>query len=167
MILLLACAIGGAPTWTPENVLAPHRARLDTNHDGRVTAEEYARVAWSAPPFATVDVDRDGDLSVAELQRLIESQNPNRFDAPAAPVDAGPGGNTRGAIDAGQRDVWEILVAMADELRKRGGPDVPPDLVAAAVGTGRMDSPETLRVLAILRPAWRANGWPWPFPEVP
>ena len=38
-VLLLACE---SPRWTPEGVMAPHRAQLDTDRDGRLSYDEFA-----------------------------------------------------------------------------------------------------------------------------
>ena len=81
ILLLLACH---TPTWTDEGALAPHRARLDRDHDGRVTQGEYDRAAWNGPPFASADADADSDLSSAELLRLVRAQSATAFDQPGA-----------------------------------------------------------------------------------
>ncbi|MSP54088.1 MAG: hypothetical protein EXR69_00540 [Myxococcales bacterium] len=77
MLVLLACA--RAPVWTSERAIAPARAALDLDADGRVTAAEYGRVAFSAPDYAVVDLDHDGDLSVSELDELVDDADPKHF----------------------------------------------------------------------------------------
>lgn len=77
--LLLACTMTPGPKWTVEGAILPARVKLDTNRDGRVTVDEYTRVAFSAPDFAHVDTDDDGDISIGELRTLVLATDPSRF----------------------------------------------------------------------------------------
>lgn len=155
LVLLLAAS---APRWTEADALAPHRARLDADGDGRVARAEYDRVAWSAPPFAAVDLDGDGDLSVAELLVLTRAQDPTRFVPPVEPVDA-PAGAAAPVFTLAEQARWETLLTLADQLRAAGRPVPAPDEVRAAV----FGDPEAgARVLAALEAGYAAAGWPWP-----
>lgn len=78
-LLLLACTMAPDPKWTVEGAILPARVKLDTNRDGRVTVDEYTRVAFSAPDFAQVDTDDDGDISIGELRTLVLATDPSRF----------------------------------------------------------------------------------------
>lgn len=78
-LLLLACTMTPGPKWTVEGAILPARVKLDSDKDGRVTVEEYARVAFSAPDFAHVDTDDDGDISIGELRALVLATDPSRF----------------------------------------------------------------------------------------
>ncbi len=77
LLLLLACA-GTPPAgpWTNVRALEPALKRLDTNADGKVGAEEWARVDFKGPPFAEVDKDGDGDLELEELRALTLASDP-------------------------------------------------------------------------------------------
>jgi hypothetical protein len=83
LLLLFACT--SAPTgstgatFTDDSVLAPALARLDTDADGKVTAEEYARVAFKGPTFVEIDVDKDGAVSLAELRTIVFAQDPEKY----------------------------------------------------------------------------------------
>ena len=164
-MIFLALAGCGSPTWTATGALDPHRVRMDVDHDGRVTAAEYAPVLWSGPPFANVDADGDGDLGVEELATLFATASPTRFDNAGGGPDRRVGGANKRQLALEQRHVWETLVWMGDTLRaaERAGPD--PVAVDAAVASGSLDSPEARAVLAAMRPDWSAQGWAWPFAE--
>ena len=163
LALLLGCQPAVTPArWTAESALAPHRARLDTDHDGRVSAAEYDRTLWNGPPFPSVDRDGDGDLSAAELAALVQAESPTSFDGPARddPMRRAAA-NIRLPSDA-ERDVWELLVWMGDAVRSRGLPGPDPAAVAAAVHSGDLHSAESAAVLGPLRAQWTSLGWTWP-----
>ncbi len=159
ILLLLACH---TPTWTDEGALQPHRARLDRDHDGRVTQAEYDRAAWNGPPFASADADADGDLSSAELLRLVRAQSATAFDQPGAdpPLQRATAAFTPAPV--AERDVEEVLVAMVDAVRSVGGPAPDAASLAAAVHSGSLSSLESRAVLEVLRPTWTTQGWAWP-----
>lgn len=122
LLLLLACA---TPRWTEEGALAPHRATLDRDGDGRVTADEYDRVRWQGPPFSSADADGDGDLSTAELLTLFRAQSATRFDGAPPEEDARPG-TTAGELPPAmqhQREVeeWGAASAPTDGAVTRPG----------------------------------------------
>ncbi|MSQ00797.1 MAG: hypothetical protein EXR71_02765 [Myxococcales bacterium] len=156
--LWLACA----PAWTAAEALAPHLARLDTDHDGRVVAAEYERTVWNGAPFGSVDADADGALSPGELATLVATQDAVGFDHPAVAVPSQRATEAVLPLPTDSRDVWELLVAMGDALRAAGEPGPDPAMVAAAVHSGRLDSEASRAVLAKLRPRWVARGWAWP-----
>ncbi len=161
LTLTVACAPAAPTRWTEADALAPHRLRLDLNHDGRVTKDEYERTLWRGPDFASADLDGDGDLSAPELVHLVQVQSSTAFDGPPA-AEPAPSGGPHSAPDADQEHVLEVLVLLGDALRSHGLPGPNPDAVAAAVTTGDLNSPETLAVLDTLRPAWLGQGWAWP-----
>jgi hypothetical protein len=72
---LLACG----PRWSAEHAMEPFWSRLDEDADGRVSREEYERVAYAAPPFEAVDTDLDGALSTKEVLALTLSEGPLDF----------------------------------------------------------------------------------------
>lgn len=99
-----ATASGAQPPSEPEPGAAARYEQTDTDHDGRISREEFAagvankRGWWalgrerantgqnSATPemFAAIDRDRDGFLSMEELEagrRLRESRGDNGFGA--------------------------------------------------------------------------------------
>lgn len=158
ILALLACA----PTWTEAGALASHRARLDADGNGRVEAAEYDAHVWNGPLFGTVDRDADGDLSAAELERLIAAQQPTTFDGFSEAEVIHRGGAGIAAPTGTARDTWEVIVWMNDALRAAGEPGLKPEDVAAAVASGTLESPESAAALATLRPQWEAHGWAWP-----
>lgn len=163
-LFTLACVQPGP--WDESAVLAPHFARPDTNHDGHVDRDEYARVAWAAPDFDVVDRDQDGGLDHSELRQLVSSQSPTTFDGALVELPSTPGMPAEGALSTRQRHTWEVIVAIVDEVRRVNGPASSPTDVLAAVNSGALDSPESLRVLAPLRDTFAEHRWHWPFPEV-
>jgi hypothetical protein len=90
-----ACASPGP--WTRAAVLGPARTRIDSDHDGKVSATEYDRVAWHAPAFTEADADGDGNLELTELDTLVKGQDPLAFAEARQhprpdPAPGGPGG---------------------------------------------------------------------------
>ncbi|MES2640025.1 MAG: hypothetical protein V4850_11100 [Myxococcota bacterium] len=77
--LLLACASPPEARFDRDEILGRVLARVDTDKDGRVTAEEYARVDFSGPTFVEADTDGDGALSIAELRTMTLAQDPTTF----------------------------------------------------------------------------------------
>lgn len=77
--LLLACASAPEARFDRDAILGRVLARVDTDKDGTVTAEEYARVDFSGPTFAEADTDADGALGVAELRTMTFAQDPTTF----------------------------------------------------------------------------------------
>ncbi len=157
--LLVACS---SPMWTPDGALAPHRARLDTNTDSRVSAAEYDAHRWNGPPFATADQNGDGDLSASELVWLVRTQSPTSFDAPIPQPPLALGQTTSTRPTAAQRELHEVFVWMDDSLRAAGDAPLDAAVLSAAADSGRVDSPEAVAAFAQLRPRWEARGWGWP-----
>lgn len=157
MMALLACA----QEWSPEAAMRPTLEQLDRSGDGRVTAEEYERVAWRAPPFPGADEA----LSAAELVALQDAQDPLTFDgteARGAPDPAlGPG--MSGTMTPAQRHAWELLYVLADEARA-AGQAVPADHELDGAVRAGLASPQGQAVLARLRVAWAQAGLTFPDP---
>lgn len=76
LLLLLACAKAPDGPWTPERAIAPALARVDTNGDGIVNAEEWARVDFGGPTFAEADADGNGAVSAEELHARTLAEEP-------------------------------------------------------------------------------------------
>lgn len=155
MILLLACA----REWTPEEAMQPTLDALDRSGDGKVSAAEYDRVAWKAPPFPS----GDDVLSPGALAALQDAQDPLTFDgieARGAPDPAlGPG--MSGTMTPTQRHAWELLHVLADEARA-AGQAVPMDHELDGAVRAGLASPQGTAVLARLRMAWEGGGMPFP-----
>jgi hypothetical protein len=161
VLLLLACA-QPTPTWTEVGAYEGAHARLDADHDGRVTKPEWDDRVWNGPYFWSADADGDGDVSASELRSLARIQLAHGFDgAPASGAGAVDVGPVRPTGDA--RDAWEVLVWMSDALRARGVAGLDPATVAAVVDAGGLETPVGAAALAALRTPWEAEGWAWPF----
>ena len=85
VVLLVGAGCADGPTWTDATALEGHRQALDANGDGRFSRPEYEAVRWNGPPFATADVDGDGELSAVELARLVRGQSARHFDGTDPP----------------------------------------------------------------------------------
>lgn len=115
--------------WAPEVVLAPTLARMDADHDGRVSTDEYERVRFHAPAFDAVDTDDDGTLSHAEVLDLIQTQSPSDFYYPsirkARPKAPGEGGAGRSerlpGVATGSSPDGAELAPYRDERRGADG----------------------------------------------
>lgn len=162
MIWLLACQ----SPWTREAALSPLAGRLDTDHDGKVTAIEYERVGYFAPAFGTVDADQDGALSVPELEHAVFLQDPIIFDGSLerTPPDLSLGPGVSGTLTAQQRLVWELLTCLRDDAAARRNDLVLPDdlRILRAAETGKVDSEESKAILFELRAAWVEAGLRFP-----
>ena len=144
LIVLLACS---TPRWTEEGALAPHRAAIDTNGDGRVTADEYDRVRWQGPPFSSADGDGDGDLSAAELLTLFRAQSATRFDGAPPEEDARPGTtagelppalqDAREAEEGGAAEGSQVESAQTNELLTRSKLALAKECISAACDDAR------------------------------
>lgn len=161
--LLFGC--NTANHWSEADVLAPHLTRPDINRDGSISPEEYARVAWAAPAFQSVDLDQNGGLDMGEMRRLVESQSPTTFDGTVVEPPAPPGRGSDQAMNIQQRHVWEFVVAVADESRRVYGPVTSPTALRAAVTSGTLHSPESKLVLDPLRVTFDQQRWTWPRPQ--
>lgn len=73
LVLAVGCSHG---PWTRDAALIPTLQALDTNHDGFLARDEYERVAYGEPGFATADANRDGHVSVAELDAAVAATDP-------------------------------------------------------------------------------------------
>lgn len=152
--MVLACS---HPEWN--EVLKEHRARLDIDHDGRVSAAEYEKTLWNGPPFGSADRDGDGDLSASELEWLIRGQSATAFDGPAGLDPVKQGGAGVEIPPEGVQNMQELLGWMQETLQQAG--QTVPD-PTAAMQSGRLDSPETGAWLQQIRGPWMAQGWSWP-----
>ena len=158
-LVLVACAVPGGGRWTPEAALSAHRERLDRNHDGVLAADDYAPMRWAGPPFATVDRNGDGRLDEAELARIIRGQSATLFDGGGGGVVRQDSGATTARPPTAAA---EVLVFLRDRLVAAGATPPDTDAFAQAVASGRLDSAESLVVLAQMRRAWTLQGWVWP-----
>lgn len=64
LLITLTCCVPAALAQVPDRT-SDYLARLDTDHDGRVSVDEY--VAWMTYAFDARDVDHNGVLEGAEL----------------------------------------------------------------------------------------------------
>ncbi|MEN9786595.1 MAG: hypothetical protein RLZZ299_1859 [Pseudomonadota bacterium] len=147
LLLLLACPTQ-RPPWTHDGALAPHLARIDADHDGRVTDAEWARVAYAAPPLGSLDEDGDGALSAAELARWLATQDPVRFDAPHATAHADA--DSASLLGVHARHAWEELTTLCEAAAARGRAVPTPAEVEAAVAENAPDGPALRHARAVL-----------------
>lgn len=77
LLSLLACGEPAAELKYPE-LVDDLLARVDTDKDGQVGAEEYALVAAETEPITLYDRDQDGALSRAELESMFLTATVNK-----------------------------------------------------------------------------------------
>lgn len=166
-LLVLGCATN---PWTAETAFEPTLNRLDLDGDGRVNQAEYDRVAFSARPFAQVDTDADGALSVTELSDLFYGQDPFQFFAAQPSVrssrpEPGPDRRVRTTV------AWRTLESLREELAAAApGAVLPDDARIADAATAGLASGPGVAVLTELRSGYTAAGLAWPaglLPETP
>lgn len=98
ILLLLACAKD--PGWTEASAIAPTLAKIDTDHDGAVSAAEWEAVSFHAVPFAAVDTDKSGGIDEAELLTLLVATDPSTMTMPRAGPQTKRGHTRTSAIKA-------------------------------------------------------------------
>lgn len=157
LLLVLACHTG---RWTDDAALAPTLARMDADHDGRVTEAEYTHVAFGAPTFDRCDADADGTLDLSELAALVAEQDPVEFFPYPRRMRQEP------AVPAAPR-YWrdqDVLRAIRDEIVAKDAAAAVPDDAAlhAATNAGDLASAEVAVVLAQLQAAADASAAPFP-----
>lgn len=162
MILLLACA---TPDWTHEQALRPALDRVDTDHDGTISAAEYERVAFNAPTFAVADVDGSGGIDVGELEVLLETQNPRAFHAsarvPLPNFGAPPGASTVKVEEHGY--AWLVLSLLREEILAADPAAVVPDTAQVlAADAGGLDGPAARALLVQLERSAQTAGLAFP-----
>jgi hypothetical protein len=142
ILALLSC---GRAAWTVEGALSPTLARLDQDHDGRVTATEYARVVFPPGPFP--DADGDGALSIDELRASMLATDPVTFyTAPATSARRDPAVARHAGVHGTL--AWRVLESLRLEAEAAGGPGPTPDEVEEAARLGDLDSPAVRTLLA-------------------
>jgi hypothetical protein len=107
VLWLLACTAAPTGPWTVERAIAPAFNRVDTNHDGAIDADEWARVAWLGVSLAGADRDHSGEVELDELIELARTQDPTRYAdavADAASTAADGGGLPRPRMAAPRGD---------------------------------------------------------------
>ena len=65
-----------APKLAHPDVVAAILARVDADHDGRVSAAEYEPLAMTDEPLATYDLDADGVLDAIEVEKMFLGASP-------------------------------------------------------------------------------------------
>ena len=173
-LTLSACETKPATPWTSARALAPALDRIDTNHDGKVTVDEYAARAILDPAFAAIDSNADGVLSLGELEALTMGQDPLAYGLAAKSAEqAQYSGGSSGQRSAPTVDIQalgpptEIFYVLRD-LREEVtsvNPNlpVPSDAdIALAARSDSLRSEQSLLVFAQLEQASAAAGLNFP-----
>ena len=157
--MILAILSCGTPAWTVDGAMSPTLARLDQDHDGRVTQAEYDRVAFPAHGFP--DSDGDGDLSTAELRDSILATDPSTFfTAPAASARRDPTSARHAGVHGTLQ--WRVLESLRLEAEAAGGPAPTADEVEEAARLGDIDSPGVQALLSRMASEADASGRSFP-----
>lgn len=168
-LLFLGCSQG---PWTEAAVMERTLTRLDRDHDGRVSGQEYDAVVTIGKHFGEVDVDRNGQMSADELARLIRDQDPLHFDptphdgpgrrlGAAAPIDVSPE-----AAELAQRRavVVAVIQTLCAELRAVDPAMVLPDeaTISEAAAAGTLDTPPARALLVRIQADYQRVGLTFP-----
>jgi hypothetical protein len=172
--LVSACDSSPASPWTSARALAPALDRIDTNHDGKVTEDEYAARAILDPAFAAVDTNADGVLSLGELEALTLGQDPLAYGVAAKSAEQGQysggsaGPTSRPVFDmqalGPPTETFYVLRDLREEITSvNPNIPVPSDAdIALAAASDSLSSEASLRVLAQLEQASTTAGLKFP-----
>jgi hypothetical protein len=173
-LTLPACETTAVSPWTSARALAPALARIDTNHDGKVTEDEYVARAILEPAFAAIDTNADGMLSLGELEVLTLGQDPLTYGTAAKSAAQGNyAGSSSGPRSAPTVDIqalgpptetFFVLRDLREEvLSVNPNLPVPSDAdIALAARTDNLGSEQSRLVLAQLEQASTAAGLKFP-----
>ena len=78
-MLLSGCARDPADELTYRRVSMAIVARVDLDHDGRVSRDEYAKLAFPDEPMDLWDKNHDGVLDAAEVEDAFLHADPTRL----------------------------------------------------------------------------------------
>ncbi len=170
LLLASGCETSPASPWTSARALAPALTRIDANHDGKVTEDEYAARAILEPTFSMVDTNRDGVLSLGELEALTLGQEPLAYGVAAKTAEQGKYGSgsagptNRSAFDmqalGPPTETFFVLRDLREEVTSVN-PDIPVPSdadIALAAASDSLSSEASLRVLAQLEQASTTAG---------
>jgi hypothetical protein len=149
-------------TWIPEDALRMTLMRLDTNGDGKLNAGEWTRVSYGGADFDEMDGDGSGDVDLVELVAVVQRLDPDGFDGKTAPSFSRES-SPENKVPSEVRSLEEALLFLIEEVRDVEGVVLPSrDEVTAAALTESLYSPESGRVLARIRVAWKEAGRTFP-----
>ena len=162
-LLFSGCgAPGGSAAWTEEDAFSGIFLRLDKDQSGGIVSEEWPRALAVGPEHALVDTNGDNQVDIAELVESHKSVDPQDFlGGVSMPLPPDP--NQRPTMDPANqslRELFHFLVAELQPGQRRESASL--GLLGAAVGSGRIDSPDSQALLDTLAEAFRAAGRPLP-----
>ncbi len=173
LLLSSGCETSPASPWTSARALAPVLNRIDANQDGKVTEDEYAARAILDPAFSVVDTNRDGVLSLGELEALTLGQDPLAYGVAAKTAEQGKYGSgsaptSRPVFDmqalGPPNETFYVLRDLREEITSVN-PDIPVPSdadIALAATSDSLSSEASLRVLAQLEQASTTAGLKFP-----
>jgi hypothetical protein len=160
-LLLLAglpLALGCGDHWRAVDAVRPGLAAMDVDGDGRLDAAELERGAPVPVDLASVDRDHSQSLDAEELLALLRTVDPGHFDDGGATTDP----SREDVLDLSPdprpvrtlRVLFEFMVAEIQRVAPRLA--VPShDRIDAAARTGTIDSPECRALVAELAQLYR------------
>jgi hypothetical protein len=153
VIWFLACTTS---PWTRSTALAPTLHRLDTDQDGRVSAEELAVVAPGVDA-SWLDTDRNGNFTVEELTAWMDATDPltfdNRFGRPSVSRAQAA---AREGLQPEVRMLMDLFQFLSTELAA-ADPALPrphEHQLRLAASTASLSSPQSTAVLDTLRTSY-------------
>ncbi len=165
LLLLLVPAVLAAASVTPRytitEALRPILTQADEDGDGRLAPGELARSSPIMVSFHKIDTDGDGSLDEVELLGQLLVEDPISFDGMHNQLVPTPHDHLRYSTSPKPvrvlRVLFEFMLAEAFAVDRRV-PLPSDEQIEAAAYTGRLDSEESLGIVANLVAAYQACG---------
>jgi hypothetical protein len=160
LLLLTGCGTPD-PVWTEEGALSGVFQHLDKDQSGGIESQEWPRALGAGPVLAEVDASGNGQVDIAELTRSVLTVDPLTFlGGTTMPLPPGPDQPRMDPATQSLRELFHFLVAELEPEQRRHSASL--GLLGAAVGSGRIDSPDSQAFLNALAEAYHASGRPLP-----
>ena len=125
-MLLAGCARDPSEELRYPRITKAILAHVDLDHDGRLTKDEYTKLAFPDEPMDPWDKDHDDSLDAAEIEDAFVRADPARLQVEGRRAVyekyGWPFGEPTLREDASERNDADMLRDPTKSRRKRGGP---------------------------------------------